>query len=100
MPYAAQIDRDNKVIFVMVVPEQSEMSVEEWCEIFAPAAGLATDGTYWKRTSLTGRIRNNFAGVGFTYDPVRDAFIPPKPDDSAEFDEERCQWIFTDHGNP
>ena len=37
-------------------------------------------------------LRKNFAGIGFTYDPVRDAFIPPKPGDSWVLNEETCQW--------
>ena len=37
-------------------------------------------------------LRKNYAGIGFTYDPVRDAFIPPKPGDSWVLNEETCQW--------
>jgi hypothetical protein len=37
-------------------------------------------------------LRKNYAGIGYTYDPVRDAFIPPKPDDSWVLNEETCQW--------
>ena len=37
-------------------------------------------------------LRKNFAGIGYTYDPVRDAFIPPKPNDSWVLNEETCQW--------
>jgi hypothetical protein len=33
------------------------------------------------------------AGIGYTYDPVRDAFIPPRPTPDAVLDEETCQWI-------
>ena len=33
---------------------------------------------------------------GWAYDPVRDAFIPPKPSNDAVLDEETCQWIVTD----
>jgi len=44
-------------------------------------------------------LRKNFAGIGFTYDSVRDAFIPPKLDDSWVLDEETCQWIH-DNGQP
>ena len=45
------------------------------------------------RTSYNGKIRKNYAGIGFIYDPIRDAFIPPKPDTAIGFDEESCQWI-------
>lgn len=37
-------------------------------------------------------LRKNFAGVGFTYDPARDAFIPPKPFPSWVLNEESCLW--------
>lgn len=46
-----------------------------------------------KRTSYNGNIRKNYAGVGFTYDQTRDAFIAPEPDNQIGFDEETCQWI-------
>jgi hypothetical protein len=37
-------------------------------------------------------LRKNFAGIGFTYDAQRDAFIPPKPFESWTLDENTCQW--------
>jgi hypothetical protein len=37
-------------------------------------------------------LRKNYAGIGFTYDPVRDAFIPPKPYDSWVLNEDTCLW--------
>ena len=41
---------------------------------------LAETGEQWVRTSYNGRIRYNFAGIGYVYDSIRDAFIAPKPD--------------------
>jgi len=38
-------------------------------------------------------LRFNYAGIGYSYDSVRDAFIPPKPEDSLGFDEDTCTWI-------
>ena len=46
----------------------------------------------WKQTSYNGNIRKNFAGIGFTYDEDRDAFIAPKPYASWILNEETCQW--------
>lgn len=46
----------------------------------------------WKQTSYNGNIRKNFAGVGYTYDEDRDAFIPPKPYSSWILNETTCQW--------
>ena len=50
-------------------------------------------GGTWKQTSYNGNFRKNYAGLGYTYDSVRDAFIPPKPSDDATLDEATCQWV-------
>lgn len=50
-------------------------------------------GQVCKRTSYHGNIRKNYAGIGYTYDETRDAFIAPEPDDAIGFDEETCRWI-------
>ena len=49
-------------------------------------------GGNWKQTSYNGKIRKNFAGIGFTYDSTRDAFVAPKPFNSWVLDEATCQW--------
>jgi hypothetical protein len=46
----------------------------------------------WKQTSYNGNIRKNFAGVGYSYDQTRDAFIPPKPFNSWVLNEDTCLW--------
>jgi hypothetical protein len=46
----------------------------------------------WIQTSYTGSIRKNFAGIGFTYDKDRDAFISPKPFASWILNEDTCNW--------
>jgi hypothetical protein len=46
----------------------------------------------WKQTSYNNRIRKNYAGIGFTYDSNRDAFIPPKPFNSWILNEQTCNW--------
>ena len=60
-----------------------------------------SDKTSWIQTSYNTRggqhpegrpLRKNFAGIGFTYDPVRDAFIPPQPFASWTLNEDTCQW--------
>jgi hypothetical protein len=48
-----------------------------------------------KRTSYNGRIRYNYAGIGYVYDSIRDAFIPPKCHDEAVIDEATCRWSCT-----
>ena len=45
-----------------------------------------------KRTSYNGNYRKNYAGIGYTYDPERDAFIAPKPFSKWVLNEETCRW--------
>ena len=49
-------------------------------------------GGTWKQTSYNGNIRKNYAGIGYTYDEGRDAFIAPKPYASWVLNETTCQW--------
>ena len=56
---------------------------------------LAETGEQWVRTSYNGRIRYNYAGIGFVYDSIRDAFIAPKPDcghNELVLNPETLQW--------
>ena len=53
---------------------------------------LGLDGE-WLQTSYNASFRRNYAGIGFSYDHGRDAFIPPKPFPSWLLDDETCRWI-------
>ena len=61
-----------------------------------------TAGT-WLETKIDGSIRKNYAGIGFSYDATRDAFIPPKPYPSWTLNETTCLWecpvAYPDDGN-
>ena len=46
----------------------------------------------WKQTSYNNNIRKNYAGIGYTYDQQRDAFIPTKPFNSWVLNEQTCLW--------
>jgi len=46
----------------------------------------------WKQTSYNGNFRKNFAGIGYTYDETRNAFISPKPYNSWILNESTCRW--------
>ena len=46
----------------------------------------------WKQTSYNNNIRKNFAGIGFSYNESKDAFIPPKPFNSWTLNETTCLW--------
>ncbi len=49
-------------------------------------------GGEWMQTSYNGNIRKNYAGIGYSYDAVRDAFIAPQPYPSWILDEATCRW--------
>ena len=46
----------------------------------------------WLETKVDGSVRKNYAGVGFSYDSIKDAFIPPQPYPSWTLNESTCQW--------
>jgi len=90
MSHWAEIDNENKVIRV-VVGDNDDPNGDEGYKWLLDNLG----GT-WIKTSYNGNIRKRFAGVGFTYDEQRDAFIEPKPDNAIGFDEETLSWIIAE----
>jgi hypothetical protein len=84
----AFLDSNNIVTEVITGIDESELieglDTETWYGNFR--------GQVCKRTSYNGNIRKNYAGVGYTYDSARNAFIAPKPFDSWLLDENTCQW--------
>jgi hypothetical protein len=87
MAHFAEIDENNIVKRVLVVDNSLE---HRGADFLANDLGL---GGTWIQTSYNGNIRKNFAGIGYSYDEVRDAFISPEPKDNLGFDETTCQWI-------
>ena len=83
MSHWAEIDENNIVTRVLV----GNNSEPDEGEAFMNSLG----GT-WVKTSYNGTIRKNYAGIGYSYDSSRDAFIAPKPFDSWELDEDTCRW--------
>jgi hypothetical protein len=86
MAHFAEIDSSNKVLRVLVVPNKAEAYGQVY---LADIMGL---GGTWIQTSYNSTIRKNFAGIGFSYDADRDAFIPPQPYPSWVLNEKTCQW--------
>ena len=87
MAHFAEIDPNGgTVLRVLVVPNEQEHRGQDF---LANELGL---GGVWVQTSYNNNIRYNYAGIGFTYDATRDAFIPPKPYESWLLDEKTCQW--------
>lgn len=90
MAHFAQLDNNIVTQVIVVNNDALDLSNEE-------ASGIAfcqsLFGGNWKQTSYNANIRYNFAGIGYTYDEARDAFIPPKPTEGNwELDETTCNW--------
>ena len=86
MAHWAEIDKDNIVLRVTVGSNDEPDEGYQWL--------IDNLGGTWIKTSYNGNIRKNYAGVGFTYDEVRDAFIEPKPEKGNwELDETTCRWV-------
>ena len=90
MSHFAQIDENNIVTRVIVI----EQDVVDTGLFGPPSSFVQTSyNTQGGVHSLGGTpLRKNYAGIGYTYDSVRDAFIPPKPFPSWVLDEITCLW--------
>lgn len=96
MAHFAKIDSNNIVTQVVVVADAQENSGQDFL-----ANDIGLGGT-WIQTSYNTRggihinggtpFRKNYAGIGYTYDSVRDAFIPPKPYPSWILNDTTCCW--------
>jgi hypothetical protein len=95
MAHFARVE-DGVVTDVLVVPDEREGDANDFLN------GLGLTGV-WVQTSYNTAggvhanggvpLRYNYAGVGFTYDPTRDAFIPPMPDEGEwVLNEDTCLW--------
>jgi len=94
MAHFAELDNKNVVTRVIVVNNNELLDGEQTeVEQLGIDFCVAHYGGTWIQTSFNAKIRKNYAGIGFTYDPDRDAFIAPKPDNATGFNEETCQWI-------
>ena len=93
MAYFAELDENNVVLRVLSVsntdapdpaPDNEQQGIN-----FLAGLGL---GSNWKQTSYNATFRKNYAGIGFTFDAARDAFIAPQPFASWLLNETTCQW--------
>jgi len=103
MAHFAELDSNNTVLRVLVVDnfmlkdeqgnEQEQLGIDFLKSLFGA-------DTNWKQTSYNGNTRKNYAGIGYTYDTSRDAFINPKPivpqedEQYVTFDEFACLWVY------
>jgi hypothetical protein len=107
MAHYAQLDANNIVTQVFVGRDEDDLpeEIDDW-EVYYARPGFTVKRTsyntrggvhYNPETGEPGEdqtkaLRFNYAGIGFTYDEERDAFIPPKPFDSWVLDEATCLW--------
>lgn len=119
MAHYAELNQENKVLRVLVV-DNSIMTDSQGREVeelgIQYLKGLFGEDTNWKQTSYntiggfyfdhitrepdsdqSKAFRKNYAGLNYSYDTIRDAFIPPKPEgEEWILDENSCRWIKTE----
>jgi len=90
MSHWAEVDSNNTVLRVLVGNNSDPNEGYDWL--------IENLGGTWVKTSYNGNIRKNYAGIGYTYDEARDAFIALKPECHPEvtLDEATCTWSCPD----
>ena len=93
MAHFAQLDENNVVTQVIVVANEELLldGVENETKGIMFCKSLLGDDTRWVQTSYNGTIRKNYAGIGYTYDPVVDHFFAPQPYPSWTLDAD-AKW--------
>jgi hypothetical protein len=84
MAHFAEIDENNLVIRVLVTDNDAPNEGHDWL--------VENLGGTWIKTSYNGKIRKNFAGIGFTYNEELDSFVSPQPFPSWKLDKRNSQW--------
>jgi len=105
MAHYAQLDSENVVVQVFVGRDDVAEGIDDWETYYAPQDSTVKQTSYNTYGGVhydpkTGEpsedqskaLRFNYAGIGFTYDEKRDAFIPPKPYGSWILNETTCLW--------
>jgi hypothetical protein len=89
MSHFAELDENNVVLRVLVGDNNDKNGDEglQWL--------IDNFGGTWMQTSYNATIRKHYAGIGFTYSEILDAFIPPKCHEEAALNEETCNWNCT-----
>jgi hypothetical protein len=97
MAHYAFLDDNSIVTEVIVGKDEGEDGID-WEQYYGEFRKQACKRTSYNTQGGVHRLggtpyRKNYAGIGYTYDPVRDAFIPPRPDgDGWVLDEQSCLW--------
>jgi hypothetical protein len=89
MAHYAFLDENNIVTEVITGRDETEIvdGISDWETYYGNLRNQTC-----KRTSYNANIRKHYAGLGYFYDELLDAFIPPKCHDEAELDQETCAW--------
>ena len=86
MAHYAFLDENNIVTEVIVGKDETDTS-HDWEQFYGQIRNQVC-----KRTSYNKNIRKNYAGIGYSYDYGRDAFMPPKPYPSWVLVDQTCLW--------
>jgi hypothetical protein len=87
MSHWAELDENNIVLRVLIGDNNDPNGDEGYQWLINNLGGR------WIKTSYNNNIRKNYAGIGYTYDETRDAFIPPKPKEGNWIlNEDTCKW--------
>jgi hypothetical protein len=108
MAHFAKLDKNNLVTFVTVGRQEDDGLEEELNartgDVYRQTSYNTRGGVHYSKEidsdgnrvpskDQSKALRYNYAGIGFTYDETRDAFIPPQPFDSWVLDEDTCLWV-------
>lgn len=85
---------ENNIVTKVIVVSNQDILDENGQESEQKGIDFCSNllGGTWIQTSYNGKIRKNYAGIGYKYDATLDAFIPPQPYASWVLDEATCQW--------
>lgn len=100
MSHFAKLDENNIVTFVTVGRQEDDGKEQELCDrtgdIYRQTSYNTRGGVHYTdgvpSADQSKAFRKNYAGIGYTYDEQRDAFIPPKPFESWLLNEDSCLW--------
>ena len=104
MAHYAKLDAKNRVVQVFVGRDDVVEEIDDWETYYAPEGFTVRQTSYNTHGGVhytdeepsddqSKALRFNYAGIGFTYDEERDAFIPPQPYPSWVLDEDTCLWV-------
>jgi len=89
MAHFAKLNSDNIVERVEVVSNDVATTEKAGVDFLN---NFYDTNDVWKQTSYNGNIRKNYAGIGYTYDETKDAFISPKSFNSWILNDDTCRW--------